>query len=111
MLQPTAALLVVLDNGKRDARYGRPPVLSALVFQEDRRLHLLQHAFASIGDLVAIAIILDVISQFLIFLEFHRLAALLVGPAVIAVTYSLSGALTNRIVHGRAQQGADGRPG
>ena len=44
----------------------------------------------SIADLVAI--ILDVISQFLIFREFHPLAALLVGAALIAVPYWLSGA-------------------
>ena len=68
--------------------------------REGRRLHVLRSAFASIGDLVAIAIILDVISQFLIFREFHPLAALLVGPAAIAVPYSLSRALTNRIARG-----------
>jgi hypothetical protein len=65
----------------------------------------------SIGNLVAIAIILEVIPQFLIFREFHPFAALLVGPAVIAVPYSLSRALTNRIARGRAQQGAAGRSG
>ena len=40
----------------------------------------------SIGDLVAIAVILDVISQFLIFWEVHPGAALLVGPVLVAVT-------------------------
>jgi hypothetical protein len=44
----------------------------------------------SIADLVATAIILGVTSQFLIFREFHPLAASLVGPVLIAVPYSLS---------------------
>lgn len=80
--------------------------------REGRRLHLLRSAFASIADLVAIAIILDVISKFLIFREFHPVAALLVGPVVIALPYSLSRALGNRIAGGWAQQaGAAGRPG
>lgn len=44
----------------------------------------------SLADLVAIAIILGVTSQFLIFREFHPLAASLVGRVLTAVPYSLS---------------------
>lgn len=111
ILQPAVALLVGFRDGKRDARDGHPPFLSALTFQEGRRLHLLRSAFVSVGDLVAIAVILDVISQFVIFREFHPLAALLVGPVLIAAPYSLSRALANRIARGRTQQAATGRPG
>lgn len=59
--------------------------------REGPRLHLLRSAFASITDLVAIAIILDVISQFLIYREFHPVAGFLVGPGVIALPYSCPG--------------------
>ena len=79
---------------------------------EGPRLHLLRSAFASMADLVAIAIILDVSSQFQIFREFHPVAVLLVGPVVIALPFSLSRALGNRIARGRAQQAAAAsRPG
>jgi hypothetical protein len=44
----------------------------------------------SIADLVAIAIILGVNSQFLNFRDFHPLAASLVGRVQTAVPYSLS---------------------
>lgn len=108
ILQPSTALLVGLRDGKRDV--GHPPFLSALAFHEGRRLNLLRNAFTSIGDLVAIAVILDVISQFLIFREIHPGAALLVGPVLIAGPYSLSRALANRIARGRAQQATAGRP-
>lgn len=110
ILQPATALLVGLRDGKRDARNGHPPFLSALAFHEGRRLNLLRNAFTSIGDLVAIAVILDVISQFLIFREIHPGAGLLVGPGLIAGPYSLSRALANRIARGRAQQATAGRP-
>ena len=64
------------------------------------------------AGLGAIAIILDVISQFQIFGEFHPVAALLVGPVVIALPFSLSRALGRRIARGRAQQAAAAsRPG
>jgi hypothetical protein len=70
----------------------------------------LRSAFASLAGLVAIAIILDVISQFQIFREFHPVAALLVGPLVIALPFSLSRAVG--IARGRAQQAAAvSRPG
>jgi hypothetical protein len=45
------------------------------------------------AGLVAIAIILDVISRFQIFREFHPVAVLLVGPVVIALPFSLFRAL------------------
>ena len=80
--------------------------------REGPRLHLSRRAFASMADLAAIAIILDVISQFKIFREFHPVAALLVGPVVIALAFSLSRALGNRIARGRAQwAAAASRPG
>lgn len=57
--------------------------------REGPGLHLLRSALASIADLIAI--ILDVISQFLIFREFHPVAAFLVGPVVIGLPYSCPG--------------------
>ena len=58
--------------------------------------------FASVRNLAAIAILLDVVSQFLIFREVHPGAALLLGPVLIAFPYALSRALTNRIARRRS---------
>jgi hypothetical protein len=52
----------------------------------------------------SIAIILDVISQFLIFQEIHPGPALVLGPVPIAVPYSISRALANRIARRRSLQ-------
>jgi hypothetical protein len=57
----------------------------------------LRSAFVSVRDLVAIAILLDVISQFLIFHEVRPGAALVVGPVLITLPYVLARALTNRL--------------
>jgi hypothetical protein len=56
--------------------------------------------FASVRNLVAIAILLDIISQYLIFREIHPGAALLLGPVLIAAPYSLARALANRVARG-----------
>lgn len=110
ILQPMAALLVGMRDGRKDSRLGCPPFLSALLSQQTRRGDLLRGAFTSVRDLVAIAIILDVISQFLIFHEVHPGAALVLGPVLIAVPYSLARALANRIARRRSQHAPVIRP-
>lgn len=104
LLQPGIAILLGMRDGKRDARRGFPPFLSALLHSGMHRLNLLRDAVASIRDLVAIAVILDLISQFLIFREIHPGAALFLGPVLIFMPYALSRALTNRIVGWRRQR-------
>jgi hypothetical protein len=103
IFQPMTALFIGMRDGMRDFRLGCPPFLSALVSHQGHRKKLLLSAFASVRDLVAIAIILDVISQFLIFRDVHPGAALLLGPALITVPYSISRALANRIARRRSQ--------
>ena len=104
ILQPTAAMLLGLRDGKRDSRTRCPPFLSGLFFRRTHRTELLRSAIASVRDLVAIAIILDLISQVLLFREVRPGAALLLGPVLIGVPYSVSRALANRVVSGRSKQ-------
>ncbi len=111
ILQPVAALLVGTRDGIKDSRGGCPPFLAGLVSHRALRTELIRSAFASVRDLVAIAIILDVISQFLIFQEVHPGAALVLGPLLITVPYSISRALANRIARRRGQQAPVIRPG
>jgi hypothetical protein len=103
VLQPTAAVLLGMRDGKRDSRTRCPPFLSGLAFRRTHRWELWRSAVASVRDLVAVAIILDIFSQMLIFREIHPGAALLLGPMLIAVPYSISRAFTNRIASGRTQ--------
>jgi len=103
ILQPVAAVLVGMRDGTKDSREGCRPFLSALVSQRAHRMDLLRSALGSVRDLVAIAIILDVISQFLIFHEVHPGAALVLGPVLIAIPYSISRGLANRIARRRRQ--------
>jgi hypothetical protein len=104
LLQPMAALLLGVRDGKRDSQAKYPPFLASLAFRRTHRLELFRTAIASVRDLVAIAIILDVISQVLIFRQVHPGAALLLGPVPIGAPYSISRALTNRIATARIQQ-------
>jgi hypothetical protein len=109
ILQPSMATLLGARDGVKDARVERPPFLWAMTYREHRH-RLLRHAFQSIQELIAVAILLDMISQFLIFRTIHPGAALVLGPVLIGAPYAVSRGLANRIwrdrygrVHQRAQ--------
>jgi hypothetical protein len=57
---------------------------------------------ASVRDLVAVAILLDVISQLLILRTVHPAAAVLLGPVLIGMPYAVAHAIANRIAQWRA---------
>ena len=97
IFQPVVAIILGTRGGMKDAIAGLPPFLWALIFHKERRRELLRSTLTSVRNLVAIAILLDVISQFLIFHDVRPGAALVVGPVLIGVPYALSRALSNRI--------------
>ena len=97
IFQPVVAIILGTRSGMKDATAGLPPFLWALLFHKQHRRELFRSTFASIRNLVAIAILLDLISQFLIFHQVRPGAALVVGPMLIGVPYVVSRALSNRI--------------
>jgi hypothetical protein len=112
IFQPTVAILLGARDGIKDARLGAPPFLWGLAFRSANRRTLIHSALISVRNLVAVAILLDVISQLLIFGIVHPGAALVLGPVLIGLPYASSRALTNRIVrlrpHGlRAAESSD----
>ena len=105
ILQPLVAILLGARDGRKDVRAGSPPFLWRLIFQNDSpRRELVRGALSSVSNLIAVAILLDVASQYLIFREIHPGAALILGPVLIALPYSFSRALTNRITHRRIRE-------
>jgi hypothetical protein len=96
VFQPVVALILGGRDGRKDARAGAAPFLWGLVFHHGNRSQLLRSAIASVSSLVIIAILLDLLSQFLIFREMHPAAALILGPVMIGLPYALARALTNR---------------
>jgi drug/metabolite transporter (DMT)-like permease len=102
IMQPAVAVFLGVRSGMKDAQAGFAPFLWAVIFHRRRRRELLRSSLASMRDLIAIAILLDLISQFLIFREIRPGAALLVGPVLITLPYVLARTLSNRIVRKRS---------
>jgi hypothetical protein len=106
ILQPLVAIFLGTRDGRKDITAGSPPFLWRLIFNGDSpRSELVRGALASLSNLIAIAILLDVISQYLMFREIHPGAALILGPVLIGLPYSLSRALTNRIARRQIHEG------
>jgi hypothetical protein len=97
VLQPAMAILLGLRGGLADARAGRPAYLEGVFFHAPHRREYVRTGLATIRDLVAVGIIMDVVAQFLIFRQVHPGAALLIGPVLITMPYALARALTNRV--------------
>jgi hypothetical protein len=97
VLQPAMAILIGCRGGLADARAGRPPYLYGLIKGEEQRKELVRSGWADVRDLVAMGIVLDAVAQFLIYRQVHLGAALLLGPVLICLPYSLSRALANRL--------------
>lgn len=106
IIQPSVAILLGARDGVKDGRAGAPPFLLDLICHSEHRWHLVRGALDAVGDLIAVAIILDLISQFLIFRNVYVSAALVLGPVLIATPYAVSRALSNRITRGRTSRRA-----
>jgi hypothetical protein len=104
IIQPTVAIILGARGGIKDASTGLPPYLWALLFHSEHRRELLRSTLRSVRNLVAVAILLDLVSQYLIFSDIRPGAALVVGPVLIGVPYALSRALANRVWRWRNQR-------
>jgi len=97
ILQPAFAILLGVRGGLADARTGSPPFLFGLLFDAGRRRELLRSAFATIRNLLAFGIILDIVFQWVLYGAVHPGAAVLIGPILICAPYAIARALTTRV--------------
>jgi hypothetical protein len=104
ILQPAVATFLGTRDGVNDSQAESPVFLWSLVFHKRHATELLRNTLASMRDLVAVAILLDIISQLLIFRVVHPCATLLVRPALIALPYALAQSSASRIARWRSGQ-------
>lgn len=98
ILQPLIAVFLGSRSGFADARSGRPPYLSGVLFHRVLRHELLKSGFNHLVNLLLMSILLDSVFQWMIFGSSHPAAALVVGPILVAAPYCLARALANRFM-------------
>jgi len=101
IVQPTVAGILGFRYGMKDFHASLPPFLTMVAFHASHRGHAVRTALADVRDLVAIAILLDILSQWLIFREIHLAAAIILGPVLITIPYGLARETANRIARAR----------
>ncbi len=97
ILQPALSILLGCRGGLADARAGRPAYIYGLLFSGKHRREYARSGLSDIRILVAMGIVLDAVSQLLIYHIVHPVVALVVGPVLICLPYSVTRALTNRV--------------
>jgi hypothetical protein len=102
IFQPLVAITLGIRHGVKDAHRNIPPFLWALAFHGSHRTVLLKDAAFAVSNIVCLAILLEVISQLLIFKQVNPGAALILGPVLISLPYGSARGLANRVVRSRS---------
>lgn len=101
VFQPLTAIVLGILNGLADKRAGGPPYLIGVLFYRDHRMRLVRSALSTLANLLLMGILLDAICQRIILGSIYPGAALVLGPLLIMVPYSLARSLSNRFAPGR----------
>jgi hypothetical protein len=90
IIQPLMASLIGFSSGRIDRRQGHPPFVRALVAGEGARRSMVRDAWASIVHLLLLGVLLDCVAQWLILGKVYPVPALILGPVLIAVPYTIA---------------------
>jgi hypothetical protein len=102
VLQPAMATFFAIRDGARAARLGRPPYFWSLFSAPaaDRR-HLLEEAWKAVVKVFALAFLLDVVYQLIVFRWVYPFESLAVAIILAFLPYVLLRGVVNRIVSAR----------
>jgi len=97
ILQPLMATLLALRAGLKDAREGRPPYLWTLLTEPEQRVDLLREGWRSIVRVFVLAVVMDLIYEWVVGRSFYPLETLIVAIMLAVVPYLLFRGPVNRI--------------
>jgi hypothetical protein len=101
VLQPAVAVILAVRAGIRDARTGRPAYGWAVLTDRVHRATLLRDGWKDITKVFVMAIVIDIVYQWIVFRWIHPLGALTVAFFLAGVPYLLIRGPVNRLVRSR----------
>jgi hypothetical protein len=101
ILQPLMATLLALRAGLKDAREDRPPYFWTVLTEPAQRAELLREGWKSIARVFFLAIIMDVIYQWIMQHWLYPLETMVVAILLAVVPYVLIRGPVNRIARRR----------
>ena len=109
ILQPLMAALLAVRAGIKDAREGRPAYFWTILTDPSQRADLLRQGWKAVGRVFILAVIMDVIYQFIVLRWLYPGELLLVAILLAVVPYLLIRGPVNRLAR-RFRRNADVRP-
>ena len=105
ILQPLMAGLLALRAGVRDAREGRPAYFWAVLTNRAHRPDLLREGWRAVGRVFVLAIVMDVVYQWIVQRWVYPGETLIVAAVLAVVPYLLIRGPVNRLVRRKARAG------
>jgi hypothetical protein len=97
ILQPAMAAILALRAGLKDAQEGRPAYFWSIFTEPALRRHLLREGWHAVAKVFIIAILIEVVYQFIVFRWFYPGEALMVAVILAILPYLLLRGPVNRI--------------
>jgi len=101
ILQPLMASLFAFRDGLKDARENRPPYLWTLITDPSQRPDLLRQGWRAVGRVFILAIVMDVIYQWIVVGWIYPLELITIAIVLAVVPYLLIRGPINRLVRSR----------
>jgi|SRR5215813_10451803 len=101
ILQPLMASLLAVRAGLNDARQGRPPYLWTVLTDRTARPALLREGWKTVARVFVLAIIMDVIYQWIVQRWIYPGETLIVATVLAVIPYVVIRGPVNRIVSWR----------
>ena len=96
-LQPVMAAIFAVLAGLKDAKTGKPPYFWALLTNSAHRADMLKDGWKSVGKVFVLALVLDVVYQFIVLHTVYPGEALIVAIALAIVPYLIVRGLVGRL--------------
>lgn len=99
IIQPTVAIFFAIRDGRKDAQENREPYFWILFHKPNAWREILRSSGKSIGKVFIVAILLDLIFQYLYFHTIHRwLGAIFAATYLTVIPYTLLRGPVNRLM-------------
>ena len=97
VIQPLIAAYFGFKSGRADARNGRPAFFWTLLTNKESRASMVKDGWKNIAKVFTMAVVMDLIYQFIVLHRLYPLRALLVASVLCLVPYLFLRGLVNRL--------------
>lgn len=103
VLQPTMAAIFAIRAGLADASAGRTPYFWTLISEPSQRAYLIKDGWKSVGKVFVLALVLDVVYQFIVSRFVYPGESIIVAFVLAIVPYVILRGLVTRVARTKSR--------